>query len=223
MDKIKKIIFHLEKSIDLAEKNISKLDDYVIFSNTAMTGEKTRHFYNNLLSYEDSRYLEIGTGGGSSVCSAMYKNKATVLGVDDFSEIHSYGNSIDELNYNVEKYKGENLFNFINLDCFKIDALDIGKFNMFLYDGDHSYNAHNNSLKHFYNCLDDIFIYIIDDWNWNEPRTATIDSIKELKLEIIWKKEIFTTDNLIDKIFLPENVIGKTWWNGIGIFLLKKI
>jgi hypothetical protein len=222
MNTIEKLILHLEKCVDLAEKKVSKLDDYVKFSDSAMTGEKTRHFYNNLLSYEDSRYLEIGTGGGSSVCSAMYKNNANVLGIDDFSESHSYANSLHELNNNVEKYKGDNLFKFINLNCFKINICEIGKFNIFLYDGDHSYDSHYKALKYFYDCLDDFFIFIVDDYNWRDPRVATINSISELQLEILWKKEIFTTENLVDKIFLPGDIIGKTWWNGIGIFLLKK-
>jgi hypothetical protein len=152
----------------------------------------------------------------------MYKNKSIVIGVDNFSEASSYGNSKDELLHNVNKYQGENEFKFIDLDCYSIDITTIGKFNMFLYDGDHSYEAHNKALKYFYNCLDDIFIFIIDDWNWYEPRNATLDSIKELGLNILWEKQIFTTDNLIDKIFLPGDIIGKTWWNGIGIFLLQK-
>jgi hypothetical protein len=51
-----------------------------------MTGVYTRHFYNNLLTMDDARYLEIGTWAGSSVCSAMFKNKAKVVCVDNWSQ-----------------------------------------------------------------------------------------------------------------------------------------
>jgi hypothetical protein len=222
LELIENLKLHLEKCVDLAESKSSKIDDYVSFSDSSMTGEKTRHFYNNLLSYTDSRYLEVGTGEGSSVCSAMYKNKSIVVGVDNFSESSSYNNSENGLMSNLSKYQGENNFKFINSDCYSIDVPSIGKFNMFLYDAGHSYEDQNKALKYFYECLDNIFIFIVDDWNWSDPRNGTLDSIKELNLNILWEKQIFTTDNLDEKIFLPGDVIGKTWWNGIGIFLLEK-
>ena len=58
---------HILKSFENAEKNISKITNDIIMID-GMTGIKTRHFYNNLINYKDSRYLEIGTWKGSSVC-----------------------------------------------------------------------------------------------------------------------------------------------------------
>jgi hypothetical protein len=68
-----------------AENDISKLTDDIL-SMEGMTGKKTRHFYNNLLNTEDARYLEIGCWKGSSVCSAMYGNKAKIVCIDNWSE-----------------------------------------------------------------------------------------------------------------------------------------
>ena len=48
----------IETAFENAEKNISKITDYII-NMDGMSGKKTRHFYNNLLNTEDARYLLI--------------------------------------------------------------------------------------------------------------------------------------------------------------------
>jgi hypothetical protein len=58
------------------------------------SGKKTRHFYNNLLSIEDARYLEIGTWKGSTLYSAMYGNKAQITYIDNWSQ---FGNAKTDL------------------------------------------------------------------------------------------------------------------------------
>ena len=63
-------INHVNKSFENAENNVSKLSSEIL-SLDGMTGNKTRHFYNNILNIDDARYLEIGTWKGSSLCSAM--------------------------------------------------------------------------------------------------------------------------------------------------------
>lgn len=210
-------IKHLETSIQNAEDGISKIDDY-LKNMDGMTGIKTRHFYNNLLNYSDARYLEIGTWAGSSFCSALCGNKAALaLGIDNWGEF--YGNAREQLNHNFSLYKGENNADTLEQDCFQVDIASIGKYNMYLYDGNHSYEAQYKALTHYYDCLDDVFIFIVDDWNWEDPRKGTLDSISDLNLEILWSKEIRLTD---DNTSTPSPFIYTTWWNGIGIFLLKK-
>jgi len=77
----------VNKAFENAEINVSKITNDII-SIDGMSGTKTRHFYNNLLNFEDARYLEIGTWKGSSVCSAMYKNNAKVVCIDNWSEFN---------------------------------------------------------------------------------------------------------------------------------------
>ena len=88
-----------------------------------------------------------------------------------------------------------------------------------MYDGNHDETSHFKALNHYVDCLDDEFIYIIDDWNWEAVRNGTINSIKENKCEILSQKTIRTTnDNSHAQPF------GKysDWHNGICIFVLKK-
>jgi len=182
-----------------------------------MTGTKTRHFYNNLLSTGDARYLEIGTWKGSSVCSAMCNNKATVVCIDNWSE---FGGPKSEFLVNFEKYKGENNATFIESDCFTVDISTLPKFNIYLYDGDHKGDCHYKALIHYFNCLDDVFIFIVDDWNWKGIRDDTYRSFQSLNLKVLYEKEIRTTnDDTHPEWGSPEQ---QEWHNGIYVAILQK-
>ena len=51
----------------------------------------------------------------------------------------------------------------IEQDCFKVDISKLDKFNIFLYDGNHSYESQYKSLEYYYDCLDNEFIFITVD------------------------------------------------------------
>ena len=205
----------IDTAFKCAENNTSKLPEEIL-NMYGMTGKYTRHFYNNLLDIDDARYLEIGTWKGSSVCSAMYGNKATVVCIDNFSE---FENQRDEFLINFEKYKGQNNATFIEKDCFKIDVSTLPQFNIYMYDGNHSVESHYKALVHYYNCLDNTFIYIVDDWNWEDVRTGTFNAIKDLNLSILYEKEVRLTS---DNSHTPHPEASNTWWNGIYIAILRK-
>jgi hypothetical protein len=206
---------HIEKAFKNAENSISKITDEIIKMD-GMSGTKTRHFYNNLMNMEDARYLEIGTWKGSSVCSAMCGNKANVVCIDNWSE---FGGPKDEFLSNFNTFKGDNIAYFIENDCFDVDVKQLQKFNIYLYDGNHSYDSHYKALKHFYDCLDDEFIFIVDDWNWSDVRNGTKYCIQMLDLEVTFEREIRMT---WDNSHTPLNIAKEHWWNGIYVAVLKK-
>jgi hypothetical protein len=205
----------IETAFQNAENNFSKITNDII-SMEGMTGIKTRHFYNNLLNSPDARYLEIGTWKGSSVCSAMCGNKAKVLCIDNWSE---FGGPKNEFLVNFKKFKGENEATFIENDCYKVDISVLPKFNIFMYDGNHTNESHYNALLYYYNCLDDVFIFIVDDWNWKDVREGTINSIQKLNLKVLYEKEVRLTDN---NSHTPQPQARNTWWNGIYVAILQK-
>jgi len=212
-------IKHIEKSLENAELYISKITKELLELD-GMSGKKTRHFYNNLLDFpDDVRYLEIGTWKGSSLCSAMYQNTAKIVCIDNFSE---FGQVKEEFLQNMEKFKGNNQVHFIEQDCFEVDIklIPLEKINVYLYDGNHTFESHCKALTHFYDLLDDIFIYIVDDWNAPEIRAGTNQTIKELNFDILYEKEIRTT---WDNNHAPYDEAREGWWNGIYIVLLKKM
>ena len=205
----------IETAFENAENNKSKITTDII-NIDGMSGIKTRHFYNNLLNTNDARYLEIGTWKGSSVCSAMCGNNATVICIDNWSE---FGGPKTEFLTNFNKFKGDNNATFIENDCYKVDISTLPKFNIYMYDGNHTFNSHYKALLHYYECLDDIFIYIVDDWNMKDVRDGTNSSIQKLNLKVLYDKEIrLTWNNTHTKQPLAKN----TWWNGIYVAILQK-
>jgi len=205
----------IETSIENAERSISNITDDIVAMD-GMSGTKTRHFYNNLLHTSDARYLEIGTWKGSSVCSAMCNNKANVVCIDNWSE---FGGPKDEFLINFEKFKGDNNATFIENDCYKVDVSTLPKFNMYMYDGNHTNESHYKALLHYYDCMDDVFIFIVDDWNCKDVRDGTARSIEKLNLKVLYEKEIRLT---LDNSHTPLHHARKTWWNGIYIAILQK-
>lgn len=206
----------LELSFYNAETNFSKINEEII-KMEGMTGTKTRHFYNNLMNFNDARYLEIGTWKGSSICSAMYKNNCkNIICIDNWCQ---FNGPKDEFINNFNKFKGTNNASFIEGDCFNIDISNFPKFNIFLYDGEHSFESHYKALYHYYDCLDNIFIFIVDDWNWSDVREGTYKAIKDLNLIKLYEKEIRLT---WDNSHSPEPELSTTWWNGIYVAILQK-
>jgi hypothetical protein len=213
---ISTLISHIEESLALANNNKSKISDDLL-KMEGMSGKKTRHFYNNLCSMNNTRYLEIGTWKGSSLCSAMFNNKITCVAIDNFSE---FGGPRDDFIKNLDKYKGINNVTFIEKNCWDIDVSKLGKFDIYMYDGNHNHDSHYKALNHYLPCLDDIFIYIIDDWNWPWVRDPTLKAILDNNLEIIYKKEIFVEHD--ENYVTPLSGQDSDWHNGISIFILKK-
>jgi hypothetical protein len=209
------LIEHIENAFNNAEKGISKVDNYIL-NMEGMSGKKTRHFYNNLINMNDARYLEIGTWKGSSVCSAMCGNSSKVLCIDNWSE---FGGPKNEFIENFNKYKGKNDATFIEKDCYTLDVSTLSKFNIYMFDGNHTSESHCKALTHYYQCLDDIFVFIVDDWNWKDVRDGTNRAIEQLKLKKLYEKEIrLTTDNT----HTPVEIGKETWWNGIYVAVLQK-
>ena len=207
---------HIEVSFENAQKSKSKITNGIL-NMEGMSGKKTRHLYNNLLNKDDSRYLEIGTWKGSTVCSAMYGNKAKVVCIDNWSE---FGGPKDEFLKNFNTYKGENDARFIEQDCYEVDISQFPKFNTYMYDGNHTKDSHYKALVHYYDCLDDMFVFIVDDWNWKGVRDGTYDSFKQLNLSVLYEREIRTTNDDSHPIWGTDK--QKQWHNGIYVAILKK-
>jgi len=208
-------ITHIVDSLGKAEVYSSKINNDIL-GIEGMSGKKTRHFYNNLVNFKDARYLEIGTWKGSSVCSAMFGNKAKVVCVDNWSE---FGGPKEEFLNNYNRFKGDNDASFYEADCFSINPLDLPKFNIYLFDGNHEEDSHFKALSHFLPCLDDVFIFIVDDWNWIDVRNGTKKAIEGNNLKVMYEKEIRMT---FDNSHTPDEMAHATWWNGIYICVLKK-
>ena len=101
-----------------------------------------------------------------------------------------------EFEINTKKVISEKIdFKFIESDFRKINYNEVGKFNIYVFDGPHEIKDHYDGIDIVQAALDKIFILIIDDWNMPHVREGTTNAIKNLGIKIISKIEIMTTQN----------------------------
>ena len=84
--------------------------------------------------------------------------------------------------------------------------------NVFFYDGSHDEKSQELAFTYFNSVFDDLFIAIIDDWNWDYVRKGTNNAFNKLNYEILFEKSFFT----------PYNGDTSSWWNGLYIAVVKK-
>lgn len=196
-----------------------KLPDVVRYMEGA-SGKKYRYFINNLIgSMDDPRYLEIGTWAGSTACSALYGNKVKTVCVDNWKE---FGGPRDTFFSNIDMIKSPDIdFTFIEDSYQNIDFSNIGKFNVYMYDGEHSYQSQYDALKLTQAALDDTYIFIVDDWNWQNVRNGTFDAIRDLNLKLVTSIEIRTMQQEVG--WTPDIAASDSdWHNGYFIGILQK-
>jgi hypothetical protein len=204
---------YIEESISNAIAGNSKLNQEIL-SLEGMSSFKNRHLLNNIIAKTSNvNYLEIGVWKGSTFISSLYQNDViSAYAIDNWSQFN------DDKETKATFLKNCNMFNITNFvllenDCFNIDLNDIKhKINVYFYDGHHSAESTCNALSYYYNILDDIFIFIVDDFDWRNPQIGTIAGIKKCNLNILYEQHLKsnkTNDN-------------SSWWNGIYISILKK-
>jgi hypothetical protein len=170
----------IEKAINDANNDNTKLNDKA-FEIQGMSGRKNRIFLNSLLSLNNSRYLEIGVWKGSTMYSALFNNNVEyAVGIDNWSE---FCGSKEEFVKNMSDI--QNKFDFYDEDCFSLDKSKFkNKFNVYFYDGNHDEINQENALLYFYDCLDNEFIYICDDWDFDHVKTGTRSGLKKANIKI---------------------------------------
>lgn len=194
-----------------------------ILSLEGMSGKKYRILINNLLeSIADARYLEIGVWQGSTLCSAMYKNRLRALAIDNWSEFDGPASRFFE---NIARFKGPNAaLSFLDENFREVNFAAIGKFNVYLFDGPHEAQDQRDGVMLAPPALDDQFVLIVDDWNWEQVRRGTFEGIREAGLQLDFAVEIRTSlDNTHPGVDGP-GVSGEVsdWHNGYFIAACSK-
>lgn len=189
-----------------------------------MSGKKYRYLINNLVgSIEDARYLEVGSWKGSTAASAIYGNKCKALCIDNWSDF-LWGAPKEsvrgEFEANVRGAAGTTAdFNFIDSDFRKVDYNEIGKFNVYMFDGPHSEQDQFDGVVIAQPALDDTYILIVDDYNGHGVREGTQRAIKELNLNVIASIDIMTRSNNEHPIISHQH---SDWHNGYLVALVSK-
>jgi hypothetical protein len=210
----------IENSIDSAIQNynwngISILPEK-LQSLRGYSPKETRVFLNNLMD-ENSRYLEIGLHRGASFFSALYLNNLkTAIGIDNFGgpvydDLLKYGlldlSEEFDLKYGID-------YDVIFDDCYNLkekeqNKLKKLKFNVYYYDGPHNKNDHIKSLVNYAQYMDDVFIFLVNDWFYPPVSEGTkigidksgvtvlkewiLGESEEHKSEEIWKNGLYVS------------------------------
>jgi hypothetical protein len=206
------IVEHVKQSFELAERNQSKLPQEIL-EYQGFTGTKTRHFYNNICSLPGASYLEIGTWYGSSSLSAVYGNSIDATFIDNWSQ---FGGNPEILKTALNKYT--NNYKLIESDCWKVDRSTLSKYDIYLYDGAHTYADQYRAISYYHKQFKPNCIIMVDDWNWPDVRKGTLDALSDLNIPVIYSRELFVPQE--DTQGMPNHAGKHTWWNGIGVFVL---
>jgi len=210
------LIEHTKDSIEKAFNNISNISNDIL-TMEGMTGNKTRHLYNNICNLNGSTYVEVGTWKGSSFISAMYKNENTYgISIDNWSE---FGGPKGELINNVNTYLVNMNVKLIDKDSWLINETDINKpIDIYLYDGAHTYEDQKKAITYYHKFFSKYVIIMVDDWtcDWVDVKKGTLDGISEMNLKVHYSHEIglVTTSS--------HHSGGDTFWNGCGIFVCER-
>ncbi|MGK5593809.1 MAG: class I SAM-dependent methyltransferase [Parachlamydiaceae bacterium] len=210
-----RLIAHVIMSIDHANQGVSKLTTEVLEID-GMSSAKNRHLLNNLCSLQDTSYLEIGSWKGSTWVSALYQNEenlAEAVAVDNWIWAEHGGSEVEFIK-NCERFLSNNSYQYYSSDAFKVrkDRLFRKPVNVYFYDGDHSALSQELALTYFDEILDDVFILVVDDWNWDQVRAGTFNAFSKLQYHVLFS------------IALPARYNGDldNWWNGVFIAVIRK-
>lgn len=183
-----------------------------------MSGQKYRLFINNLIgSLEDARYLEVGVWMGSTLCSAIYSNKARALAIDNWSQ---FGGPATEFLMNLSRFKTADAHvSFLHNDYRAVNFATVGRFNVYLFDGPHRLEDQRDGITLALPALDERCVLIVDDWNWQAVRQGTMDAIAAAEITIDYMAEIRTTQDETH----GTTVGGKSdWHNGYFVAAVTK-
>lgn len=205
-----------KKLIDCFNYEVNGLNPNIL-TMEGMSGRKFRAFINNLVSTTDNaRYLEIGSWYGSTACSAMSGNKLDITCIDNWSE----HNGREMFLKNSDQFKNDNVnLKLIESNYRDVDYSNIGKFNIYMFDGPHNESDQYDGVALVQPALDDTYILIVDDYNHERVRNGTQNALRDLKSKVLCEITVRTSDNDIQP---SPNCENSDWHNGYYIALIEK-
>ena len=208
----RELINHVTKSIDLAIQNTSNFDENGL-SLKGRASLKICHLLNNLCTLAENVYFQLGVRNGAQCLAALFGNEGSVaqaVALDDWSDLDS------EM---AEFISGALSFiPTVPLRHYKIDFLSLEQkplserpISIYYYSPKQEAFSHEKAFTSFDESFDDVFIVVIDNWNWSSVRSGTFSAFHELGYKVLFRK-VFTTDEF--------NL--NTWGNGLMIAVVKK-
>lgn len=183
-----------------------------------MSGQIYRSFINNLVGdHPDPRYMEIGCWAGSTATAALYGNKVQCTCIDNWS---LFGGPKETFFANIDRVRTPDIdFKFMECDFRSVDYSNIGKFNIYMFDGPHAERDQYDGIKLVQSALEDDYVLIVDDWNWSPVRDGTLQALIDTKNSVRSSIEVRTSFNNEDA---PNHFQKSDWHNGYFIAVIQK-
>jgi len=183
----------------------------------ALTSLRIRHLLNSIGKL-GTQYLEVGVHKGGTFTASVSNNSnlKEIFAVDSFES--DKGNENDKAQpqfiHWANKLKSpESNFTLIVSDSFQVDLSLLPKdIDIYLYDGDHSEEYQRKALTYFKDNLADEFIFLCDDFDWDEVQQGTRKGIEDAGYIILFEQYMASKGS-------HDN---DSWWNGFYVALLKK-
>ena len=214
---------YVDRCLDAIDKGMKKESNFN-HNIEGLTSDTVRHFLNNICSYEDTKYLEVGVYNGSTFCAAIQNNDITAYAADHWQdknikpvrediEWSGQEGSIETFIENVKaNWTDDSSIAILNGDIRTATEENLDKkVNTIFYDADHDFDVQKSCLNHILEYTENEFILIVDDANFSGVVESANQFISENDLEILYER-IILTDEIED---------ASSWWNGIAIFVLK--
>ena len=223
----------VKQSISDSMQHFSKLSSEGQLPNgcpAGMTSAKIKHLFNSLLSRmpSNTNYLEIGTWEGGILIPGLYGNDhINVSVIDIFTDpnAHAYGDAgLDNWKHhtatketffrNLDVYlPGRKPLDVYIRDCFEDDILpDNRSYKVYFYDGPHDKESQKKALTQYSKYMEDVFVYLVDDYLDVSTREGTEEGIATANLEVVYRQELFSR----------YNGDVENYWNGFGVFVLRR-
>ena len=201
----------VEASIAVAEQFGGKLPAEVLQLN-GMSSAKVRRLLNHLCSRPGTRYLEVGVWAGSTLISALFGNASTIVAADAIDNFSQFDGPRTVFEANTRQFLDAGSFTFHDKGYLEVSPTLHPPVNVYFYDGDHSAESQRDGLLHFWPCLADEFIFIVDDWNWPQVQQGTFEGIAKSGGRVVKYWE------------LPAAFNGDLdqYWNGLFVAVIQK-
>ena len=239
LESMRKKSMNIEQKVDKAIMRIAeniedtKLDDkiYNIRKQTQphpMSSKNSQVFINKLCEIlQPVNYLEVGIARGASFFAAAHKNKGYFVGVDNWSK---YPDNKSNAMKTFEAVKtdwihggGQEDFRIkiIEKNCWKKSLIEHDlsqtKFDVFFYDGNHSYESQLKILQHFSPVLSDKLFLLVDDFCADIApvvQKAAWQAIENSDYKILFHRILYDSDIAVGK--------PRKWHSGMLVAYLEK-
>lgn len=153
-------------------------------------------------------FVNVGVWHGFTFLSGIINNpEKRCIAVDNFSQ---FGGPKRDFLARFERYRSSQHF-FYDLDCFEYFAHHhSGSIGFYIYDGEHSYENQLRGLEAAEPFFSPHCVILVDDTNWPEPRSATLDFVARSKSRYEVLLDITTSHNC-----------HPTVWN--GVLVLRRV